>query len=77
MYAAWKGEIGHQPALPHTFGFRLGRDECHGPACSHLSSEDGCEEGHCENTSQPLQACARRAESASVCMHTVVIAFRV
>lgn len=48
-----------------------------GPACSHPSLEDGCQAERCEKASPPLRVCARRAGSASVCLHMVVIAFRV
>lgn len=77
VHAVPKTEISRQPAFPQNFGFRLGRDKCHGLACFHLSFEDGCEE-NCERNPCSL---ARRVRDGlrvrACCMHTVVIAFRV
>lgn len=77
VYALQEREVSLHLTFPQNFGFRLGRDKCHGPACFHLSSVDGCEE-NCERKPRSL---ARRAcvglRVRACCMHMVVIAFRV
>lgn len=66
-YAPPKGEIFCQPAFQQNFGFHLGRDKCHGPACFCLSFEDGREEEHCEKNLAALpDMCANGRECERV-----------
>lgn len=77
VHAVQKKKILRQPAFPQNSGFRLGRDQYHGPAGFHLSFEDGSE----ENREGDPCSLARRVRDGprvrACCMHTVVIAFRV